>query len=135
VNKKRWIFTDQKSALNPHLHFCVLKHRGQNHFRPVEYPNRPPKVLLIFNFKNFGEFQKFLIKPEMRYLNAIFCFLQLKQHWNKILLYKHTNKGNFWRGKFWHYKFSHLAPPGGVIGGQNFKLTFWARALRAQEIP
>ena len=38
-----------------------------------------PKVLLIFNFKNFGEFQKLLIRPEIHDLNAIFCFIELTQ--------------------------------------------------------
>jgi hypothetical protein len=66
-------------AFNPHLHFCVLNHRDQKYFgkvsfSPAEYPNRPPKVPLIFNFKNCSEFQKFLIRPEMHYLDAFFCF-------------------------------------------------------------
>ena len=48
-----------KLLLNPRLHFCGLKHRDQKYFGkvsfwPAEYPNRPPKVPLIFNFKNFG---------------------------------------------------------------------------------
>jgi hypothetical protein len=43
---------------NPHLHRCVLKHRDQKYFSevsfwPPEYWNRPPKVPLIFNSKNF----------------------------------------------------------------------------------
>jgi hypothetical protein len=49
-----------------------------------------PKVPLIFNFKNFGEFQKLLILPEMHDLDAIFCFMQLKQHWNQIIIYKYS---------------------------------------------
>jgi hypothetical protein len=62
-------------------------------FWPAEYRNRPPKVPFIFSFKNFGEFQKFLIRPEMNYLDVIFCFMQLKQHWNHIIIYKYTSKG------------------------------------------
>jgi hypothetical protein len=38
---------------------------------------KPPKILLIFNFKNFGQFQKLLIRPEIHDLNAIFCFIEL----------------------------------------------------------
>ena len=76
---------------NPHLHEGVSEHRDQKYFGEVsfwsaEYRNRPPIVPLIFNFKNFGEFQKFLIRPEMHYLDAIFCLMQLKQYWNKIKL-------------------------------------------------
>ena len=65
---------------NPHLHERVSNHRDQKYieevsFWPAEYRNRPPKVPLIFNFKNFGEFQKFLIRPEMHYLDAFFFVL------------------------------------------------------------
>jgi hypothetical protein len=93
---------------NPHLHERVSNHRDQKYIGevslwPAEYRNRPPKVPLIFNFKNFGEVQKFLIRPEMHYLDAIFCLIQLKQHWNQIIIYKYTLKGNFRRGIFWHY--------------------------------
>jgi hypothetical protein len=94
--------TSDQSPLNPHLLCCVLKDRDQKYFGevslwPAEYRNRPPKVPLIFNFKNFGEFQKLLIRPEMHDLDAIFCFMQLKQQWNQIIIYKYTYNGYFRR--------------------------------------
>jgi hypothetical protein len=36
--------------------------------------------------------------------------------------------------EFWHYQFLPSAPPGGVIGAQNFELTIWEGSHRAQEI-
>ena len=66
---------------------------------------------LIFNFKHFGEFQKVLIRPEINYLDPIFCSMQLKPHLNQIIIYKYTIKGYFQRRKFWRYLFSHPAPP------------------------
>ena len=92
---KKWVF-------NPHLQRCVLKHRDQKYvgevsFWAAECRNRPPKNPLIFNFKNFGELQKLLSRPEMHELDVIFCFMQLKQHWNQIIIYKYTYKGYFRR--------------------------------------
>ena len=75
--------------VNPHLHFCILKHRDQKYFREVsfwsaEYRNRAPKIPLIFNFKNFGEFQKLeniakvgTIKINLKISNRIFCLQRL----------------------------------------------------------
>jgi hypothetical protein len=85
-----------KMTLNPYLHERVSEHRDQKYFGevsfwPAEFRKGPPIVPLIFNFKNFGEFQKFLIRPEMHYLNAIFCLMQLNQYWNKIMIYKVAN--------------------------------------------
>jgi hypothetical protein len=73
------------------------------HFGQRNIGTDPRKFPLIFDFLNFDEFQKILISPEMHHLDAIFCFMQLKQHWNKIIIYKYTIKGNFRRGIFWRY--------------------------------
>jgi hypothetical protein len=67
------VVLSEQIIINPHLHERVSNHRDQKYigevsFWPAEYRNRPPKVPIIFNFKNFGDFQKFLIRPEMHYL-------------------------------------------------------------------
>jgi hypothetical protein len=97
------------SYLNPHLHERVSEHRDQKYFGevsfwPAEYRNRPPIVPFIFNFQNFGVFWKFLIRPEMHYLDAIFCLMHLKQYWNKIKLliniYLLSGGNRHWKRRF-----------------------------------
>ena len=93
-------------ALNPHLHRCVSNHRDEKYFGevsfwPAEYRNRPPKVPLISNFKNFGEFHKSVSHQTGNVLfGCIFCFVQLKHHWNKIIFYKYTNKVQIYECSF-----------------------------------
>ena len=65
-----YLLLSHKSTTRPDLRYISGKcHFGQR--------NRPLEIPLIFNFKNFGVFQKFRIRPEMNYLNAIFCLMQL----------------------------------------------------------
>jgi hypothetical protein len=82
------------SRLTPTCTSVFQIHRDQKNiggvsFWPAKYRNRPPKVPLIFNFKNFGDFQNFLNSQEMHYFD-FFCFIQLKQHWIHIIIYKYT---------------------------------------------
>jgi hypothetical protein len=73
---------------------------GKYHFGHRNIEKDPQKFPLIFNFKNFGDFQKLLIRPEMHYLDAMFCFKHLKKHWIPIINYNILKKLPFGEGMF-----------------------------------
>jgi hypothetical protein len=131
-----------KNEVNLHLFFCVLKHRDQKYFGevsfwPAEYRNQGsaiPVLILVLVRKDPRKFPLLLIlrsllsfrncSPEMHDLHVIFCFMQFKQQWNHIIIYKYTYKGNFRKWIFWHYLPWYAAPVESVNGGQNFNWRF-----------
>ena len=59
-------------------------------------------------------------------LGCNFCFMQLKQHWNKKIIDKYTYKSNFRRLIFWNYLFWLPARTGGAKSNF-FYLVIWTK--------
>jgi hypothetical protein len=70
-------------------------HFGQHYNIGTESVQQTPKSSPYFNFKNFGEFQKFSLDRKC------FCFMQLNKHCDQIITYKYTLRE--WVSQIWTF--------------------------------